>query len=109
MPAIAGMELNLTHDELLEEIRRGARFVVYRYCISFIFVTSRGESSVYFRRPGQAPPVRAVLLTLMTLIVGWWGFPWGPIYTIGSFITNLSGGKNVTDDVLQQIQQPVTA
>jgi hypothetical protein len=35
--------------------------------------------------------------------MGWWGFPWGPIYTIGTFITNFGGGKDVTEIVMQQI------
>jgi hypothetical protein len=25
-------------------------------------------------------------------LVGWWGFPWGPIYTIGTVISNIRGG-----------------
>lgn len=38
--------------------------------------------------------------TLLTFFVGWWGIPWGPIYSIGAFITNFKGGKDVTNEVL---------
>lgn len=37
--------------------------------------------------------------TLLSLLFGWWGIPWGPIYTIGALITNFSGGRDVTQEV----------
>ena len=40
---------------------------------------------------------------LASLWIGWWGIPWGPIYTIGAVVTNLGGGKDVTQDVLRAI------
>lgn len=38
--------------------------------------------------------------SLLTLCLGWWGIPWGPIYSIGSLYTNFTGGKDVTQEVL---------
>jgi len=37
------------------------------------------------------------------MVAGWWGIPWGVIYTLGSLGTNFAGGKNVTDDVMRWI------
>jgi len=34
--------------------------------------------------------------SLASLLFGWWGVPWGPIYTIQSLTKNLSGGERVT-------------
>jgi hypothetical protein len=34
--------------------------------------------------------------SLASLLFGWWGVPWGPIYTIQSLSTNLSGGERMT-------------
>ena len=34
--------------------------------------------------------------TLVSLVFGWWGFPFGLIYTPMALITNLSGGRDVT-------------
>ena len=33
----------------------------------------------------------------MTLVAGWWGFPWGPIYTLGALGTNAFGGQRPRD------------
>jgi hypothetical protein len=38
---------------------------------------------------------------LITLGLGWWGIPWGPIYSIGSLFSNLTGGKDMTKEVLE--------
>lgn len=42
--------------------------------------------------------------TMLTLFVGWWGIPWGPIYTIMCLATNLGGGKDVTSEVMERMQ-----
>lgn len=34
----------------------------------------------------------AVLPTLVTCLLGWWGFPFGPFYTIATIIGNIRGG-----------------
>jgi hypothetical protein len=31
----------------------------------------------------------------LTSLLGWWGIPWGPIYSIQSLVTNFRGGKQV--------------
>jgi hypothetical protein len=93
----------ITNQELIEEIRNGAKFVMYSYCISIIIMTFRRSSDIYFIRSGESALRPGLLYTLPTFVLGWWGFPWGPIYTIGSFITNFSGGKDVTQEVLASI------
>lgn len=44
------------------------------------------------------------MFTFISRIVGWWGFPWGPIYTVQSIFVNLGDGKDVTDEVIQAMQ-----
>jgi hypothetical protein len=39
----------------------------------------------------------------LSAFLGWWGIPWGPIYTIQSLSKNISGGKDVTDQVLASL------
>ena len=81
----------------------GGRFVVYEYCVSIVIMTFRRPSDIYFIRAGERS-VAGFGFTLLTLFLGWWGFPWGPIYTIGVLITNLSGGKDVTAEVVASLQ-----
>ena len=45
------------------------------------------------------------MYTLISLLLGWWGIPWGPVYTIGSIFNNPTGGKDVTGDVLAAMQE----
>jgi hypothetical protein len=35
--------------------------------------------------------------SLITLVAGWWGFPWGPIYTLGALGRNALGGERPRD------------
>ena len=97
----------MTGSDLQSEINRGGAFVVYQYCISVLVLTFRRSSSIYFIRGGQSKVAKGIPFVLISLFFGWWGIPWGPIYTIGSLRTNFRGGKDVTQEVLQSLaQQP---
>ena len=87
-------------DELNRELERGGKFVVFQYCFSIIVMTFKRGSDIYFIRAGESTFKYSIGYTLLTFIVGWWGIPWGPIYTIGSIFTNLTGGKNITAEVV---------
>lgn len=41
-------------------------------------------------------PLRLVIATLWTLLLGWWALPWGPIRTVAALWTNLRGGDRAT-------------
>lgn len=89
--------------ELKQKISAGAKFVTFQYTVSIIFATFKKPSSIYFIDANESTAKHSWHLSTLTAVLGWWGFPWGPIYTIGTFITNFGGGKNVTDIVMQQI------
>lgn len=89
--------------ELKQKIAAGARFVTFQYTVSVVFATFKKPSSIYFIDTYEGTAKHSWHLSTLTAVLGWWGFPWGPIYTIGTFITNFGGGKNVTDIVMQQI------
>lgn len=93
----------LTTDELNRELQSGGRFVLFQYCISVLIMTFRRGSAIYFIRAGESTAKYSWQYTLLTLLLGWWGIPWGPIYSIGSLHTNLTGGKDVTQQVLASL------
>ena len=99
---IQGIE-GMTTGQVQFELQRGAKFVFYYYCVSLLVITFRRPSGIYFLRAGESTVVKGLPWTLLTVVAGWWGIPWGPIYTIGSLITNFRGGKNVTTEVLNSI------
>ena len=86
--------------EVEDLVRRGARFVIFTYTISILVMTFRRPTSVQFLRPGDSAFVKSLPYTLVSLFLGWWGIPWGFIYTPWSIIENLSGGKDVTHEVM---------
>jgi hypothetical protein len=96
---IVGLE-NMTAEEVNAELRNGARFVVFTYCISVIVLTFKRGSSIHFVRAGGGTFLKGLPYTLISLTCGWWGIPWGPIFTIGTVATNLAGGKDVTREVI---------
>ena len=99
----------LSPQELTFEIQRGGRIVVYQYCISLLVITFRRNSPAQFIRAGENATVKGLPYTLLTFVLGWWGFPWGFIYTPQVLYKNLNGGTYITAAVLQrtQPQQPV--
>lgn len=99
---IKGLEAR-TADELNFELQRGARFVYFEYCLSALVVTLKRSSDIYFIRQGEGTLGKSLPYTLLSLLFGWWGIPWGPIYTIGSLITNFRGGKDVTLEVIAAV------
>jgi hypothetical protein len=100
---INGIE-GLTGEQLQLELRRGAKFVLFQYCISVFIMTFRRPSDIYFVRAGESAVAKGLPYTALSLIAGWWGIPWGPIYTIGSVVTNLGGGKDITQEVVSSLR-----
>lgn len=102
MAAIQGMD-NMTVGQLQEELRRGGRFVVFEYCVSILVMTFKRSSDVYFIRAGEGTAGKSIGYTLLSLFLGWWGIPWGFIYTPMVLFTNLGGGKDVTEAVVSSL------
>lgn len=82
------------------EVDNGGKFVYYQYCVSILFYTFRPSTGIYLVRGNESAVFKGLGFTLVSLLAGWWGMPWGPIYTIQTLISNLSGGIDVTEEVL---------
>jgi hypothetical protein len=104
---ILGIE-GVSTDQLRFEIQRGAKLVCYQYCISIVVMTFRRSSDVYFIPAGESAVSKGLPWTLLSLVAGWWGIPWGPIFTVQSLVTNLKGGKDLTADFSAHLS-PATA
>lgn len=93
----------MTGEELNRELEQGGRFVVYEYTVSILVMTFKRGSDVYFLRSGETGFGSGLPFTLITLLFGWWGIPWGPIYSVMSLFTNFRGGRNVTAEVVNAL------
>jgi hypothetical protein len=94
----------ISNQQLATELQRGAKFVVFYYTISIVLMTFRRGSDIYLLRPGESAVKHGWPFLLLSLVLGWWGFPWGPIYTIQSIFTAFTG-KDVTAEVVSQVNR----
>ena len=93
----------LSADDLLQEADKGGRFIYYAFTVSVIFLTFKRTSGVYLLRSGGNRVAKGIPYTILSLLFGWWGIPFGPKYTVESIRTNLQGGKDVTDEVIATV------
>ena len=101
---INGIE-GLTGQQISFELQRGARFVIYQYCVSILILTFKRPSGIFLIRAGESPVGRGLVYSLISILFGWWGIPWGPIYTVQSLARNFGGGLDVTEQVLTALQR----
>ena len=91
-------------DQLKFEVQQGGRFIIYQYCVSAVLVTWRESTDIYFVRAGESRIMKGLPWAILTLFAGWWGIPWGPIYSISALWKDLRGGDDVTAEILLQLE-----
>jgi Fe-S cluster assembly iron-binding protein IscA len=76
----------------------------FQLAISALVVSLKTSSRFYV--VGEEETVLPCLAyTASSLIVGWWGFPHGPIYTIQAVSSNLGGGKRrIIRDLIDELR-----
>lgn len=67
------------------------RYAIFYEVKSFIFVTTRTPIQGIFC--SECAEKKAVRATAITWLLGWWGIPWGFIYSPQAIFTNLFGGE----------------
>jgi hypothetical protein len=90
-------------DELLVRLRTGWRCVRFEWCISVGVATFRRQSAVYLTANWQERYIRGAGYSSLALLLGPWGVPWGLVWTAQAVWANLTGGIDVTDEVLRQL------
>jgi len=71
------------------------RSTVFYRVVSLVVLTTRTPiQGIFCSACGRAIAFRA---TLCSAFFGWWGFPWGPIWTISSICQNALGGRHSKD------------
>ncbi len=99
---VKGVE-NLSIEQVRDEVDRGAKFIQFEYCISLLVLTLKRRSTVYFVKADQNAIKSGLPYVFISFILGWWGIPWGPIYTISSIAKNFSGGEDITLTIMSQL------
>ncbi|MCC7502209.1 MAG: hypothetical protein IT229_06750 [Flavobacteriales bacterium] len=91
-------------EQLKRDVSEGAKLVTYAYTISPLAFTLRNVTAVYMVKPGEKDH-HWVIPTIVTGILGWWSIPNGFMNALSSIRTNLSGGLDVTTDVLANLDE----
>ena len=98
---IEGLKVN----QIKQLVNQGAKFVLFPYTVSFVLMTLKRSSSIYFILPSEKSIKYSYPHVGVNLAFGWWGIPWGPIYTLSAIYTQIIGGKDVTQIVLSELIQ----
>jgi hypothetical protein len=108
-PKVKGISgaMGISTAELSDIIANGGRIVVFHFCVSALVVSFKRPSSIYLIRPGESAFGKSWPFCLISLVAGWWGIPWGPIWTVMTVSTNLGGGKDVTREVMASLRVPM--
>ncbi len=92
-----------------EEINKYTELTRYYYCGSFLAITLKRATSFYVTGSSQATFCKFAYTTV-TFFAGWWGIPWGIVYTFQALGVNLfsDGTDQVTiNDLLISMQNTV--
>ena len=108
MANIVGIE-GMSPQELVFELQRGGKFVCYQWCVSALIITFKRFSDIHFIRAGESRQMKGLQWTLLSLVAGWWGIPWGPIWTIQALVVNLKGGEDLTVNGAKAMRLPIDA
>jgi hypothetical protein len=69
------------------------------YLVTYSLILYTSKSPGTFRPICERCQIRAGLpYSFATCLVGWWGIPWGPIYTVQAIYQNCKGGVVVSSD-----------
>ena len=96
-------------QQISNEVAAGGRLVVFQYVFSILILTFRRNTDIHYIPPGKSAAGPAFLWSLIPLCFGWWGFPWGFIYTPAALWRNTAGGVDVTEPILAQLIGPQEA
>jgi hypothetical protein len=77
-----------------QKIMLNTEVTQYQGCVSFFLFTSRFRSR--FLISGQGNAGEWLIFSAITLLFGWWGFPWGLIFIPQALYRNLRGGHRQT-------------
>lgn len=86
----------MTLGEVEAEVLSGGRFLAFSWTLSVVIMSFRRSSELRFFRAREMSGARAFGYGVVSLLLGWWGFPWGLIYTPASLVRNARGGYDHT-------------
>lgn len=78
-----------------DKVTAQPRYTIFYEVKSFLLFTQRSTKQGVFC--SECAGKQALKSTAITWLLGWWGVPWGPIYSIQALFINMLGGKQPTN------------
>jgi hypothetical protein len=104
--SISGVQ-GMSVADLQQAVAAGGKFVRFQFCVSVLVLSFKRSSPIIFVRPGESAFAKGLSYSLISLVAGWWGIPWGPIWTLTTVAENIAGGKDLTPFVLAALGSPL--
>jgi hypothetical protein len=101
-PPVRGVD-GLTVSDVNRELDHGGRFVVFQWVVSPLLMSFKRSSPIYFVRANEGTFKKAWPYVGLSLLLGWWGVPWGLFWTPASILRNVRGGIDVTPTVVKAL------
>lgn len=96
-------EATSSHPVVLS-VMAGQRYVIYPYVASALIMTfRRSMGSVRVVETGQWPMGPLFGATAITTLFGWWGFPWGLVWSPAALFNLWRGGRDATKEILADV------
>jgi hypothetical protein len=95
----------LPPESISAHIREGWKCVRFEFCVSFLVATIRCQSAPLLTANWRDRVLWALGYSALALLLGPWGIPWGPVWTIRAVWTNLTGGGDATEEVLAHLHR----
>lgn len=105
LPGTEGMTIQQVEDDVL----RGGRFRVFPWNFSVIVMSFQRNSQVRYFRSSENPGLPALLWSMLSFCIGWWGIPWGIVFTVHTLWINSMGGRDITEGILTAVTGPERA
>ena len=104
-----GYKLKVPDDLTLESLKacveNGYRFLVFRYDIGIGVTSFQRFSSAILVAPNERLEPYYRPYNLITMLIGWFCFPLGPVTAIKTIIFNANGGVDLTGDIMLNITE----
>lgn len=94
----------LTMFEINVLIQQGGKFIMFPFIVSEM-VKKTKEPNVYFIRPNEGTFKYALRHFFLNLSISWRIFPYTPIYVVKSLFYFLKGGKDYTQNILNELKK----
>jgi hypothetical protein len=92
-----------SEEQIVDEILKGGRLVKYQTAKSFLLFSERNITPVCLVKANESKVIVGLPYFFSSLLLGWWGLPWGPIFTLQALFRNIIGGFDQTESMIVKV------